>query len=238
MKKILIELLVLSCLFMIGCKKEEKKEDVTPSPKTEIVGGWETLLAGQDKNLTVEDINIFNEAKANYTDLNFDLVAILGKQVVAGTNYMYLAKGYQDGEYENATYKIVIVYHDLEGKKSITKVSDFDYTKYVNKIIDDTNEQLSGGWVVESTNKEYTLSDEANNIFEKATDTLTGMNFKPVAILGKQIVAGTNYAILCFGAATVPDAREGIYILTIYEDLQGNAELIGNAYVDLAEYNK
>ena len=218
---------------MVGCKKEDKKEEQV------LVGGWETLLASQDNNLTEDEVNIFNDAKATYTELNLDLVALLGKQVVAGTNYMYLAKGYKNGESDKAKYKVVIVYHDLESKKTITKVSDFDYTEYVNKRIDATNEQLSGGWTVESTGRAYTLfEDGEDNYFNKATSTLAGMSFKPVAVLGKQLVAGTNYAVLCFGTATVPDAQEGIYILTIYEDLQGNAEMTGNAYVDLANYNK
>ena len=239
MKKILIGILALSCLLMVGCKNEVKKVESTTNEEPVLSGGWETLLANQDNNLTEEEINIFNDAKASYTDLNFDLVTLLGKQVVAGTNYMYLAKGYQNGDADKATYKVVIVYHDLEGKNNITKVSDFDYTKYVNERIEATNEQLSGGWNVESTGRPYTLfEDGENNFFAKATETLTGMNYKPVALLGKQIVAGTNYAVLCFGAATVPDAIEGVYILTIYEDLQGNAEITGNAYVDLANFNK
>lgn len=246
MKKIFVSTLVVLCLFMVACgKKEDKKDENVVNEPTEteketvVSGGWEIQLAAQDNNLTEEEIKIFNDAKAGYTGLNLDVVTLLGKQVVAGTNYMYLAKGYQAGEEAKATYKAVIVYHDLEGKNTITKVSDFDYTEYVSKNIEATNEEVSGGWNVESTGRAYTLfEDGEDNYYTKATATLTGMSYKPVAVLGKQLVAGYNYAVLCFGSPTVPDAKENIYVMTIYEDLQGKAEITGIAYVDLANFNK
>jgi len=226
MKKILC-LVIIICLFVVGCKSKEDAND-----KKQLTGGWEIVLSNQVNDLDEETINIFNNAKAKYTESNLDLVALFGKQVVAGTNYMYLAKS------ENA-YKVVIVYHDLEGNDSITKVTDFDYTQYTNKNIDGLNERLSGGWNVESSGRAYTLfEDGENNIFDKATSTLTGMSFKPLVIVGKQIVSGTNYAVICYGSATVPDAIEGIYLLTLYEDLSGNAEVSSIAYIDLAVFNK
>ena len=230
MKKIFIVVIVFVCLFMVGCNKKEDDNGIT--------GGWNTVLSSQVNDLHDEDIKIFNNAKANYKELKLDLVALLGKQVVAGMNYMFLAKGYES-DANKATYKIVIVYHDLEGKDTITKVSDFDYTKYANTNIDGLNEQLSGGWNVESSGRPYTLFEEKeNNVFDKATSTLAGMSYKPLVLMGTQVVAGTNYAVLCYGSATVPDAKEGIYLLTIYEDLEGNGQLISSAYVNLADYNK
>ena len=236
-KKCLIIVLVVVCLFMIGCKKKE--ESSTKKSETNITGGWETILAGERNDMSEEVVKAFNEAKANYTSLNLDLVALLGSQVVSGTNYMYLAKGYQAGESDKATYKIVVVYRNLEGKSTITKVSDFDYTKYTNINKEGTSEQLSGGWSARSTGKPYDIPDEKiQSIFNKATSTLTGMSFKPIAVLGKQLVSGTNYAILCFGAATVPDAIENVYLLTVYEDLEGTCEVVSHAYIDLALFNK
>ncbi len=234
MKRIFIVVLVFACLFIVGC---EKKESINNN-EIELTGGWEIVLSNQVNDLHEEDIKIFNNAKSSYKELKLDLVALLGKQVVAGMNYMFLAKGYQS-DVSKATYKIVVVYHNLEGKDSITKVNDFDYTRYVNTNIDGLNEELSGGWNVESSGRPYTLFEEKdNNVFDKATNTLAGMSFKPLVLLGTQVVAGTNYAVLCYGSATVPDAKEGIYLLTLYEDLEGNGELISTAYIDLANYNK
>lgn len=231
MKRVILCLAVISCLLMVGCKSKDDGEE-------KLAGGWNTIISNQVNDIDEETINIFNNAKSKYKELNLDLVALFGRQVVAGTNYMFLAKGYESGN-SQATYKVVIVYHDLQGNDSIAKVSDFDYTKYTNRNIDGLNEQLSGGWNVESTGRPYSLfEDGENNIFEKATSTLTGMSFKPLVLVGKQIVSGTNYAVICYGAATVPDAKEGIYLLTLYEDLNGNGELVSIAYIDLADFNK
>lgn len=237
MKKVFISTLVLVCLFMIGCSKKE--EESNKKAEINLTGGWEIMLASERNDMSEEVVNAFNEAKANYTSLNLDLVALLGSQVVSGTNYMYLAKGYQTGESDKATYKIVVVYRNLEGKSTITKVSDFDFTNYTNVNKEASGEQLSGGWSAQSTGKPYDIPDDKiQSVFNEAVSTLAGMSFKPIAVLGKQLVSGTNYAILCFGAATVPDAIENVYLLTVYEDLEGTCEVVSHAYIDLALFNK
>ena len=210
------------CLIMTGCTN--KKENT-------LTGGWETVLSNRVNDLSEEDIYNFNNAIKDYSKEKLEVVALLGKQVVAGTNYMFLAK-------TDNKYKIVIVYTDLEGISKVSKVSDFDYSKYVNKDLNGNNEMLSGGWYTESSNIDYKLEDEKiENIFESATSELTGVEYKPLLVIGKQIVSGTNYAILCYGKPIVPNATTGIYLMTIYNDLNGNSEILGISYINLAEYN-
>jgi hypothetical protein len=43
--------------------------------------------------------------------------------------------------------------------------------------------------------------------FDKAAACLAGASYEPVAVLGKQVVAGMNYCLLCKVTATVPDAK-------------------------------
>lgn len=87
---------------------------------------------------------------------------------------------------------------------------------------DSGSEQLDGGWETPATPE---LTDEAKKALEKATENLDGATYKPVALLGTQIVAGTNYKILCRTAPVVPDAVETYAIVTVYEDLDGNCEI-------------
>ena len=221
-KGLLIVLVLIMCLVMVGCNK---KEEV-------LTGGWETVLSGKVNDISEEDLYNFNNAVKAYGKENLEAVALLGKQVVAGTNYMFLAKS-------DSKYKIVIVYADLEGVSKVSKVSDFNYVDYVNKNSDGISEQLSGGWYTESANTEYKLEDEkVESLFESATSTLAGMEFKPLLVVGKQIVAGTNYAIVCYGQATVPNATTGIYLMTLYAKLDGTSEITGIAYIDLSQYNE
>ena len=222
MKKGLLIIVILMCLIMTGCTN--KKENT-------LTGGWETVLSNRVNDLSEEDIYNFNNAIKDYSKEKLEVVALLGKQVVAGTNYMFLAK-------TDNKYKIVIVYTDLEGISKVSKVSDFDYSKYVNKDLNGNNEMLSGGWYTESSNIEYKLEDEKiEKMYESATSELTGVEYKPLLVIGKQIVSGTNYAILCYGKPIVPNATTDIYIMTIYNDLNGNSEILGISYINLADYN-
>ena len=222
MKKGLLIIVILMCLIMTGCTN--KKENT-------LTGGWETVLSNRVNDLSEEDIYNFNNAIKDYSKEKLEVVALLGKQVVAGTNYMFLAK-------TDNKYKVVIVYTDLEGISKVNKVSDFDYSKFVNKDLNSNNEMLSGGWYTESSNIEYKLEDEKiEKMYESATSELTGVEYKPLLVIGKQIVSGTNYAILCYGKPIVPNATTDIYLMTIYNDLNGNSEILGISYINLAEYN-
>ena len=222
MKKGLLIIVILMCLIMTGCTN--KKENT-------LTGGWETVLSNRVNDLSEEDIYNFNNAIKDYSKEKLEVVALLGKQVVAGTNYMFLAK-------TDNKYKIVIVYTDLEGISKVSKVSDFDYSKYVNKDLNSKNEMLSGGWYTESSNIDYKLEDEKiEKMYESATSELTGVEYKPLLVIGKQIVSGTNYAILCYGKPIVPNATTDIYLMTIYNDLNNNSEILGISYINLAEYN-
>ena len=58
----------------------------------------------------------------------------------------------------------------------------------------DNSPAVVGGWTV---TKDAKLSDEAKAAFDKALEGLTGVSYEPVALLGTQVVAGKNYAILC-----------------------------------------
>ena len=64
--------------------------------------------------------------------------------------------------------------------------------------------------------------------FEKATEDLDGYRYDVAAVLGSQIVAGTNYLYLCRAEMVVPDAKPEYVILKVYEGLEGNAEITGS----------
>ena len=69
------------------------------------------------------------------------------------------------------------------------------------------------------------ITDEFRKVFDKATETLTGVDYEPYAYLASQVVAGTNHLVLCKATPTVPDAVTTYALVTVYEDLNGNAEI-------------
>ena len=94
-------------------------------------------------------------------------------------------------------------------------------------------EQLIGGWTpIEA--EASVLPDDAQTAFDKATEGLVGATYTPVALLSTQLVAGTNYCILCQVTPVVPDAVPTWNLVYIYSDLEGNAEIMNvwEIYID------
>ncbi len=88
------------------------------------------------------------------------------------------------------------------------------------------NEPLAGGWQL---TENCEMTDELRAIFEKALDGLTGVNYVPIACLGTQVVAGTNYCFLTQGTVVYPGAAPTYKLVYVYKDLSGNAEILNIA---------
>ena len=114
-----------------------------------------------------------------------------------------------------------------------TKASQADNTSTVQTDASqtETTQEITdnslGGWAVNNGKLSIEDNTEAKAAFEKATEGLIGYEYEPIALLGTQVVSGTNYSILVKANAVVPDAEPSYEIITIYEDLEGNAEILG-----------
>ncbi len=87
-----------------------------------------------------------------------------------------------------------------------------------------------GGWTL---TEDGVVSKEAQDAFEKAMDGFVGVNYTPVALLGKQLVSGVNYCFLCEATVVYPGARPYYAVVTVYEDTQGKAEIKSVVAMDL-----
>ena len=229
-KKLVLLLVVFATLFiMTGCEKKSEN-------KGQLLGGWE-ITTEFDSYLPKAAAELFNKT-AKEENEQLIPIALLGKQIVSGTNYMFLVQ--KDNE-----YYVYVIYENLENKSSITIRSKFDLSKYVNENREIDSKELVGGWKVEVPEKDIQnmkLDEKTQKIFEKASEKLAGTTYYPLAVLGKQIVSGTNYAVIAYGAPStkelVNDSNTAVYILTLYEDLNGTCEIVSSSYMDLSEYNK
>ena len=84
-------------------------------------------------------------------------------------------------------------------------------------------EAVDGGWSV--TQGSTKIDKHTRKVFSQALYGLVGCTYEPVALLGKQVAAGTNYCLLCRLTPVVPNAESHWGLVYIYEDLQGHAEL-------------
>ena len=216
MKKVLT-LLLITLLILTGCNNKEETK----------VGSWKDDMNSKQLTINNDALKAYKEATKDYKDKELEAVALLGEQVVAGTNYMFLCK--------SDTYKIVIIYKNLEGKSTLISVNNFDYTKYVNQDISYKNENIVGGWQVTTPKEGTKLQSDIQKSFDNAIKKIQGISYIPIANLGTQIVAGTNYAILCYGTV---NNNSGIYLLTLYKDLNNTDDIVSSAYIDLADFNK
>ena len=64
-------------------------------------------------------------------------------------------------------------------------------------------------------------------MINKASESLTGSYYEPIAYIGSQVVAGTNHAILCKTMPSVSgqETNSSLVLVYVYEDLQGNCEI-------------
>lgn len=95
---------------------------------------------------------------------------------------------------------------------------------------------MLGGWEVNYDDTMGWTTAAAEAALEKAEEGLVGAEYKIVALLGTQVVAGTNYEILCEVTPVVPNATPSLAVVTVYEDLEGNAEITNVTDIDLGEY--
>ena len=91
----------------------------------------------------------------------------------------------------------------------------------------------AGGWNVAD---DPTVTEERSDLFYKALGKLVGVDYAPVAYLGSQSVAGINHCFLCLSRVVVPDAIPNYKLVFIYEDLQGNAEIMNIADFDFGSF--
>lgn len=85
-----------------------------------------------------------------------------------------------------------------------------------------TDDVMVGGYSLPDS---PVITEDIRKICNKAFEELEGVRYTPIALLGTQVVAGTNYQVLCAAEVVVPDAETEYAVVTIYEDLEGNVEV-------------
>lgn len=232
-RKLFAALLILAIgVLVVGCEDDDEFEVANTK-----VGGWELNVDVEDSNLPDDAEDIFEKTVKTSEDIKLEPISLLATQVVSGTNYMYFAKGVKD---KTMGYYVVVIYKDLKGNTEISKLTEFDLLKYVNKDIPNDTESgnLMGGWTIHKENDDSPLEDDAEDVFNEGTKGLLGVNYTPLELLATQVVSGRNYAILTISETVTENPVTSIDVLTIYKDTQNNVSLQSVAYVDLKEFNK
>ena len=93
---------------------------------------------------------------------------------------------------------------------------------------------LAGGWAVNEGASALTADEQA--AYDKAVEGTEYAGYKAVAVMGTQVVAGTNYAVLCYDGGDAETNGGSWYIGVVYADLEGNAQITSMKPFDLMSY--
>ncbi len=243
--------LTASMLLLSACgdKKDSTsaETEATTTAKTEaateegpgkevMVGGWSVNDSIIKAVLTDESKKAFDAAMESYNGIAMEPAALLATQVVAGTNYTFIAKAKEIPENALSGWYFVVVYQDPQGASSVTSAKEISITEPKTTQDAKASGELSGGIEVVDVKETGTLPEDVSGYFAKAAEKNMGLELTPVALLGSQVVAGKNYKILCQGATVTAEPVKSLYFVTLYVDPQHEAEFSSIDAVDIAAY--
>ena len=235
MKRIILVLLTLILAFVLAaCGGKAEPEENTSEPES-VVGGWEVNEDSVPAELPGKAQKAFDKAIEAFNGGELVPVAYIGRQLVAGNNYQILCKSTTVTAEPVTMLQVVTVYEDLEGKAEITNITDFNIADYNVEEVEEEKEPLMGGWEVPNAQSSAPIPDNVASAFEQAASQ-AGEDLQPMAYLGKQIVSGSNYALLCYSGSKGKDDGNAIKVVIVYEDLEGKAMINNIHSVDPAEY--
>ena len=126
-----------------------------------------------------------------------------------------------------------------DGEEGDSSEMTAEFTKAISLLSvltsDDSEENLAGGWTINSDIAETPLDDDAKETFENALEGFVGVGYKPVATIATQVVAGLNYLYLATGTVVTANPVTNLYIVKVYRDLSGNAEVTASYKIDLGK---
>ena len=194
---------------------------------TEIqIGGTGSWQYAESSAVTPELEKYFKEAISKIDGYSHIPVALLATQVVAGTNYCFLCTSTIQAN--TAAKEMRIAYINVDPSGNAEFLND---DMILLPGIGEGGDKVGGWSYAESTE----ITDDMKKVMEKATETLTGATYEPVAYIGSQVVAGTNHAILCKCLPSVPasDVKAQYVLVYVYEDLQGNCQITETTDIEI-----
>ena len=82
-----------------------------------------------------------------------------------------------------------------------------------------------GEWSVRTSVKGISNDKQARQALKKALKEYVGYDIKPLGLLGTQVVAGTNYCLLCYGSTVTAKPAHALCKVYVHEALDGKAEI-------------
>ena len=209
-------------------EKESSAPNPTESGATEAENNSDSLVGAYNTNLvsfSLKDnpdaMNAFEAAFPNgYNYTHYELIALLGTQVVSGTNYLYLCKSTWTDYQENVSFVLLQIYQDLSGKSQVVGSAILFPTEESREEGEDYIDN-TGSYLPENI-------PAIQNAFKEAVPDDENAYYIPLAYIGKHSQEGKPEEDVIFAAKDPrgTDAKISYELFYIGKDKDGKAKLV------------
>ena len=212
-----------------GVTAEEKEKAQNNSDA--LVGAYNTNLVSFSIKDNPDAMNAFEAAFPNgYNYTHYEPIALLGTQVVSGTNYLYLCKSTWTDYQENVSFVLLQIYQDLSGKSQVMG----------SAILFPTEESEEDGEDYSYNTGSYLPENipAIQNAFKEAVPDDENAYYIPLAYIGKHTQEGKPEEDVIFTAkkSKGKDAKVNYELLYIGKDKDGKAKLVKTEDVQFPDF--
>ena len=209
-------------------KEKEQAENNSDAP---LVGAYNTNLVSFSLKDNPDAMNAFEAAFPNgYNYTHYEPIALLGTQVVSGTNYLYLCKSTWTDYQENVSFVLLQIYQDLSGKSEVMGSAILFPTEESREEGEDYIDN-TGSFLPENI-------PAIQNAFEEAVPDDENVSYIPLAYIGKHSQEGKSEEDVIFTAkkSKGKDAKTSYVLLYIGSGKGGKAKLVKTEEVQFPDF--
>ena len=210
--------------------KEGEKEQAENNSDS-LVGAYNTNLVSFSLKDNPDAMNAFEAAFPNgYNYTHYEPIALLGTQVVSGTNYLYLCKSTWTDYQENVSFVLLQIYQDLSGKSEVMGSAILFPTEESREEGEDYIDN-TGSYLPENI-------PAIQNAFEEAVPDDENVSYIPLAYIGKHTQEGKPEEDVIFTAkkSKGKDAKTSYVLLSIGSGKGRKAKLVKTEDVQFPDF--
>ena len=186
-----------------------------------LVGAYNTNLVSFSLKDNPDAMTAFEAAFPNgYNYTHYEPIALLGTQVVSGTNYLYLCKSTWTDYQENVSFVLLQIYQDLSGKSQVVGSAILFPTEESREEGEDYIDN-TGSYLPENI-------PAIQNAFKEAVPDDKNAYYIPLAYIGKHTQEGKPEEDVIFAAKDPrgTDTKISYELFYIAKDTDGKAKLV------------
>ena len=213
-----------------GATTEIEKEKAKNNSDS-LVGTYNTNLVSFSIKDNPDAMNAFEAAFPNgYNYTHYEPIALLGTQVVSGTNYLYLCKSTWTDYQENVSFVLLQIYQDLSGKSEVMGSAILFPTEESREEGEDYIDN-TGSYLPENI-------PAIQNAFKEAVPDNENVSYIPLAYIGKHTQEGKPEEDVIFTAkkSKGKDAKTSYVLLYIGSGKGGKAKLVNTEEVQFPDF--